>query len=908
MAVSNVAPFTIKLRIFPGGDPQDASTWTNAQDISNYVRYPGGDGGQVISYSAGRGDEAARVDAGRMDLTLDNRDGRFTPRNPYGPYYGLLKRGTPIILSMINGEDAFTRTVASGLGINPAGQTWTASSAWSVAATEARNASVANSISMAKLNGADLLNGEGRFTVSASQVSTGGAWQTGVMIRSVSSTGGVSLQVDFNLSGALGISIKRQVPGSGTIGVLAENAAFTTYAANDKFRMRWQADGGALRLKVWKPATPATPDADEPAAWSLSATLADSYGTGVGLFILRGASTNVGMYVAFDDWISEATEFTGTVSQWPAAWNQTGNNAWATISASGPLRRLQQGVGALKSPLARQLPFYNPTGYWTMEDGPQASVFGAAVSGTEPAFKSGATVQPSGDTSLTGGGPAPVLLNATASIRGGTNRRQTGTGFASMFFAKLASLPAANTRLAQFRGTGRVNIWNIYIDNLVNMTVEGIAEDGTVVVNNSASFLGNFNPLLWVAYNLTTTWVAGTITWELSFHQVGQVNFSSLINTYSSSGPSRVNSWQLGGGASDLSGTAFAHVWLGENTLPFSTTDFSLVSDGWRSESAGSRLVRVARESRQTFALESGFTEPMGPQRAGTFLDVAADCEEADYGILYESGSGLGYRPRTTRYNRPVGMPLSVAAGQVTDTPYGIEDDQRLRNDWTVSRDEGSYAQVRDTASILQNGLYDDSTQINAWLDGVLPNHAGWRVFLGTREELRWPGIAINLARSPELIPAWRAAPYGFRLTVASGLAQVIGSDPDVIVEGYGAQLWPHGWRINFNCSPARPWDSPVVGSSLARAAAVDQGSTLAAGVTAAATSLSVATTAGQPLWNTTTLSYDIMISGERMTVTGVTGASSPQTFTVIRGVNSVNKPLGAGAAVQVYPAPYVAF
>lgn len=908
MVVSNSSPFTVVVRIYPGGDPQDASTWSNGRDISAYVRYPGSDGGQPISYTAGRGDEAARVDASRMDLSLDNRDGRFTPRNPYGPYFGQLKRGTPITLSMSNGEDAFTRTVASGLGTNPAGQAWTAGSSWSVAATEARNAGAANTISMAKLNGADLLNGEGRFTVSANQVSTGGTWQTGVIVRSVSSTGGVSLQVDFNLSGALGISIKRQVPGSGTINVLAENAAFLTYAANDKFRARWQLDGATLRLKVWKPANPVTPDADEPAAWSLSATLADVYGSGIGLWSLRGASTNTGMYVAFDDWTSEATEFVGTVAQWPADWDQSGNNSWAAISAAGPLRRLQQGVGALKSPLARQLPSYNPTGYWPMEDGPQATVFGSAVSGVEVAYKSGATVQPAGDTSLTGGGPAPVLLNATASIRGGTNRRQTGTGFAAMFFAKLSSLPAANTRLAQFRGTGRVNIWNIYLDNLINVTVEGIAEDGTIVVNNSASFLGNFNPLNWIAYELKTTWTAGTIEWQLIFRTVGQEAYTSLINTYSSSGPSRVNSWQLGGGASDLNGTAFAHVWLGENTLPFETPAFGLVADGYRSESAGARLVRTAKESRQALSLESGFTEPMGPQRAGTFLDVAADCEEADYGILYESGSGLGYRPRTARYNRPIAMALTTAAGQVADPPHGVEDDQRLRNDWTVSRDEGSYAQVRDTASILQNGLYDDSTQVNASLDTILPHQAGWRVFLGTREELRWPGIAINLARSPELIPVWRSVPYGFRMTVATGRSQVLGSDPDVIAEGYSAQLWPHGWRIVFNCSPAKPWDSAVVGVSTLRAAAVDQASTLAADVTASATSLSVATPTGQPLWNTTTLAYDIMISGERITVTGVSGATSPQTFTVIRGVNSVNKPLGAGAVVQVFPSTYAAF
>ncbi|MER6891981.1 hypothetical protein, partial [Streptomyces halstedii] len=75
----------------------------------------------------------------------------------------------------------------------------------------------------------------------------------------------------------------------------------------------------------------------------------------------------------------------------------------------------------------------------------------------------------------------------------------------------------------------------------------------------------------------------------------------------------------------------------------------------------------------------------------------------------------------------------------------------------------------------------------------------------------------------------------------------------------------------------------------------------LAAGATADATALSVAVAAG-PLWtvNPADFPVDVMIAGERVTVTSVSGASSPQTFTVIRSVNDVVKALPAGADVRL--------
>jgi hypothetical protein len=70
--------------------------------------------------------------------------------------------------------------------------------------------------------------------------------------------------------------------------------------------------------------------------------------------------------------------------------------------------------------------------------------------------------------------------------------------------------------------------------------------------------------------------------------------------------------------------------------------------------------------------------------------------------------------------------------------------------------------------------------------------------------------------------------------------------------------------------------------------------------------SLSVATASGFPLWTTTAsdFPFDINVAGMRLTVTNITGASSPQTMSVTPAVNGVQKTLTAGADVRLWFAP----
>ncbi len=68
----------------------DGTNWVDITDYT-YAR-----GGNFITIRRGFPNESTSPEPGSMTLELNNRDGRFSPRNPAGPHYGLIGRNSPI--------------------------------------------------------------------------------------------------------------------------------------------------------------------------------------------------------------------------------------------------------------------------------------------------------------------------------------------------------------------------------------------------------------------------------------------------------------------------------------------------------------------------------------------------------------------------------------------------------------------------------------------------------------------------------------------------------------------------------------------------------------------------------------------------------------------------------------------
>lgn len=84
------APLNVRVELYLDGDWLDI---TAAGFI--YTRDP-------IQITRGEPNEGAGVDVSRCTLTINNRDGRFSPRNPRSPYYGILGRNTPLRVTIFD--------------------------------------------------------------------------------------------------------------------------------------------------------------------------------------------------------------------------------------------------------------------------------------------------------------------------------------------------------------------------------------------------------------------------------------------------------------------------------------------------------------------------------------------------------------------------------------------------------------------------------------------------------------------------------------------------------------------------------------------------------------------------------------------------------------------------------------
>lgn len=84
----------VQVEMFVGG------TWVDITDPYVMVRDDQGN----IAISKGIRDEGGSTEQGTASFPLKNQDGRFSPRNPMGAYYGQLSRNTPLRISVPDGN------------------------------------------------------------------------------------------------------------------------------------------------------------------------------------------------------------------------------------------------------------------------------------------------------------------------------------------------------------------------------------------------------------------------------------------------------------------------------------------------------------------------------------------------------------------------------------------------------------------------------------------------------------------------------------------------------------------------------------------------------------------------------------------------------------------------------------
>ncbi len=912
-----VLPITVELNL--------DSVWT---DITTDVRSE-----QTIRITRGKTAEGAATDPGSCSLTLANLDGKYSPRNPLSPYYGVLGRNTPIRVSAAGGEVYLNLPGGSGdriatpddASLDITGdidvQVEASFDNWEVTSTTEL---IAKYLVTGNQRSWRLMLGTGG-TMVFSWSNDGTAFtdvQSTDTVQGSADDGRLAIRVTFDVdNGASGNTTTfyyaRTINGPWTqLGDAVVNGGTTSiFSSTATLQI-----GDISALSFTSPtchvhkakvlngiAGSAVANPDFTAQTVGASSFADAAGR---TWTVAGSATLSNLSV----------RFVGNVSNWPSAWEAGGFDVTTSIEAAGILRQLGQGTNALDSTMTRTIPSDTSViAYWPMEDGSGATSAGSPLDGVTAMATSGFTFAAGAPTASglpTGSASLPTLATG-ATFSGTVPTVSASTHWQVEFFFKVPTAPTTSRTIMTVRSSGTVAAWYVQMRNDV-VTMLGNSAEGDVLISSTLGSGGSFFGG-WRRMRLRATQSGGNIAWTTQWFTLGGEGLDSDSGTVTGTvgHVTRVTGDPAGLNV-DLNGMGLGHIAVFNSALD---TIFTGADVGFNGETAGNRLIRLSSETGIPIIV-SGLpndTITVGPQPQDTFLNVVNQCSDADAGILYERRNilAVGYRDRSTLYDQRITLTMDYSNSEVQAPFLPVDDDQTLRNDVTVTRSNGIVArQFLSTGPLsIQNppdgvGSYTTSVTLNLHADERALELANWFLHLGTWDEARFPSVYVNLAHNPELSPEATRVEVGDRIQVTNPPAWLPPGTIDLMVLGYTETLAQFQWDIVYVCQPYGPWNASTVEDTTYGWVDTD-GSTLDADATSGATTIDVDTQTDSAVWvdsatYASDFPFDILVGGERMTVTATTGTSNPQTDTVTRSVNGIVKAQTTGTAVSLFNPAYV--
>lgn len=881
----------IRVDIAPDADPDAVpSTW-QWLDISGYRRQSA-----HIELNQGRDDEAAVVEAADSTVVFDLRDALLAPRNPNSELYDRIGVNTPIRYRIRLAEDNFGRTSVGSWGVADSGQTWSTGVSYNAVNGGSGKVAIAaaNTAATGLLLDTAALDIEVVYSVSIEAVTTGAPWISAVQLRRVDANNHYRVHTELKPSGVITVKATRVLDG--VITDLAEDLTVTgTYSAGSKVWTRAHAVGGSIRAKVWT----GTLD-DEPTDWNIVTNAITIEGGNFGFYQWRYlGNTNVGTLTAsIDDFTLDAVLWMGFVPDWAPKWDKSGNDSTLTLSPAGPIRRLNQGEDPIESPLRRQLPGYDPGGYWPLEDSSGSTAAGSAMPGGKPAKVTDMTF---GDDDAPAGALSSMKINSVSSAGRGYTTADTGSDFAAMVLFKLAATPVGEAVLIEWQcSAGTLRRWIIYF-NSTGYVLRVYDSDGNLDHTNATLYGSGAGPGEWVAIQLETLQNGANCEYDLIWHAIESETFYVMSGTINANTTGRMSGWQIYGSA-ELTDARFSHIWQGPESLPFVTDTFHKVANGYAGETASARMLRLMQEEGLILNFPTADTEAMDRQTSMRFPELIREAEAADGGLLIERGPAYVYLPRAIRYNPSVTLALDWAGGDLAEAPAPADDDQRLFTRWKVKRKFGSEAVYTNEAMALKRGQITNSKEINIADDDRVELHAAWATALTTVDAMRWPVIELDLVAHPELIPFFLTCRIGSRVTIANPKSQVAGVAIDVIIEGIKQSIGRHRWKVTLACSPAQVWEVGVWDDGVSKWGAAT--TTLAADRDESQTAWSITSVNIEDVWSTTASGYLWDLAGEHVEVQSVAAHTGTgpyvQAVTVARAQNGISKAQTAGTPVKL--------
>lgn len=890
-------------------------------------------GGKVgIKITAGGDSELSTLKASTMTTTLDNTNGLLSPRNPNSAYYGQLKRNTPIRMYVytdltsgtgMDDADTFARTVAEGWGSTPGGNAYTSLGAGGTfLATDLSVSGGQGLISvpavsayrMAILEGLQIedIDLYATFDTAIANVTGGPIEPCGIILR-YNSNGDADyylVRVEVTATETVLVRLYRDYAN-----VLVDTATVTglTYSGQP-LRVRVRLIGGDFEIKVWEAAS------SEPASWTTT-MYDDTYVKAGGIGFRSGVdadNTNTLPVITYWDDISIAaicSQFYGEISDFPVKYDTTARNVTVPLTAGGYLRRINQGRKTERSPYYRLVNSLTPVAYWQLNDGPDTDLGGSVVLG-EPGWSNLGSVvfaRVAGPPGAPGNYPEFIQsVSISEPAITAILNANTGNSYTIDFMLRMTlntSATAWDWNVLYFRDSAS-NAASVYISGdtsvpeyAISLSMSAPDSGGGFTFASSPIFLPDgawHHVRLEIAASSSSTYTTSILIDDTYFADdastgfvhghLASVTVMDARNIYLQSASM--------GQVAVFSGTG----------LPVTYPGFT----GHPGETIAARLARLQTQDNVPFAIEGTGARTLMYQRTVGLTKLLEDIRASDFGVLYErnGSSGFVYISVEQLYTR---TPIALSHEQLSAPLDMTDDDQRTWNLVTVARHDGSDVTLEQTTGAL--GSADPPTGVGTYdrgkhttyvaTDSAIGQVAGWLLNHGTLDKPRIGKLSINMGRAdivndPSLFARLTRLRVGDLISVTDLPACLPPATLYMLVRGYTKTFSNFVFTIDVVGTPADiiaatdTYDSTTARYCLTGVTLNETIDSTDTSFTAAFTTDRLTRTAD----DATSLPINIDIDGEVMSLTNVTGTTSPQTLTVTRSVNGIVKAHTSGAEI----------
>jgi hypothetical protein len=580
------------------------------------------------------------------------------------------------------------------------------------------------------------------------------------------------------------------------------------------------------------------------------------------------------------------------MSSVPVQWDPAGRDVSAPVQAGGLLRRMSQGQqppvsSAFKRAILGLTGANAPVAYWPCEDTGTAAQLGPAIGAAPLTFNRAPAL--AADSSFTCSLPIPAMPSGTnGTWKGSIAPYSGGTAAVFRFLMHVPSSPSIsnNSLLARFNTTGTAGIVTLRWDTGGALQFSGYGGGAFQWDTGADATFAVDGELALVSMELQPS--GQNLSWQLAVLTVGSSTPLTVSGTVSGGQVGNVTRVVLGDDQSSPGGTAFGHAFLQTSYEPL--TGFTQALQAWAGETCAARFARLCSENGIASRIYGppGLDVAMGAQAPDTLLNLLQLCETTGRGQMYEprQALALGYRTVRSMCAQAPAVTADYSAAEIGDGTSAlipVDDDQHTVNDVTVTSGTGSTYQAVQASGPMSTaappagvGDYGNSYTVNTAADTQLPDEAGWILNTGTVADERYPTVPFHLGRTAAqdiLYPA-QEADIGDYLQIVNTPAFLPPGPVKQLIYGTSEVLGGTQYKITFNTVPEAPYETGIYADPVYGRMDTD-GSQLDADIGTADTTFTADITGPSGItWTTVAAQFPfgIMMGGEQMTVTAITG------------------------------------